>query len=203
MQNNPMVVVVMLAISLYITWLWWSDYKLARAGSPNPRALPGATSAGPLAITIAIIGAVVLLATETRGEIALGVSNEQSNMTLLFAEYTLTAAFVEEIIFRGYIVIENRGRAALWASILGASILFAALHPFLWDWKDHRVVWGFTTKGYFSTAIVFASSLWFYFVRFAPFNRTHSLLPCFAAHLAKNLGVIAIKAVQGHLAGWW
>jgi membrane protease YdiL (CAAX protease family) len=110
---------------------------------------------------------------------------------------------VEEIIFRGFLVIDKRGKFAVWAGVGGASVLFAALHPFLWDWVDGKLTWTFTPKGWFSTAAIFAGSLWFYFVRFARFNPTRSLLPCFAAHAAKNLGVIGVKAVQGHLVGWW
>jgi hypothetical protein len=40
-------------------------------------------------------------------------------------------------------------------------------------------------------------------VRFYRWNPAHSLLPCIAAHAAKNLGVIGIKAAQGFLVGWW
>jgi hypothetical protein len=50
---------------------------------------------------------------------------------------------------------------------------------------------------------LFVGSLWFYAVRFARFNPQRSLLPCFAAHAAKNLGVIIIKLLQGHLVGAW
>jgi len=34
-------------------------------------------------------------------------------------------------------------------------------------------------------------------------NPTRSLLPCIAAHAAKNAGVFVIKAAQGHVSGWW
>jgi membrane protease YdiL (CAAX protease family) len=124
-------------------------------------------------------------------------------MTGLFALYTLAAAFVEELIFRGYLVVENRGRPALVAGIIGASLLFALLHPFLWAWKDRTLVFHFGSKAWFSTGMIFAGSLWFYAVRFSPLNPTRSLLPCIAAHAAKNAGVIAIKYAQGYLAGWW
>ena len=33
--------------------------------------------------------------------------------------------------------------------------------------------------------------------------RIHPLIPCIAAHLAKNLGVFVIKLAQGHVSGWW
>ena len=87
--------------------------------------------------------------------------------------------------------------------MLVASILFTALHPFLWQWSGGHLTWTTGPKGWFSTAAVFVSSFWFYFVRFARFNPGHSLLPCFAAHASKNIGVILIKAAQGYLVGWW
>lgn len=201
MQNNPLVQLAVLGVSAYVIKIWFDDYRAQKAGAPNPNPLPGAKPAPTRAFWIAAIGALVITAAETWGEIALGVSGEQSNITALFALYTLFAAIVEEVIFRGYIVVENRGAAARWAGVFAASVLFAALHPFLWDYKDGQVIWQFTTKAWFSTAAVFVASLWFYTCRFASFNPAHSLLPCFAAHLAKNAAVIAIKAAQGHVEG--
>ncbi|ATC64513.1 CPBP family intramembrane metalloprotease [Nibricoccus aquaticus] len=203
MNDDPLFQVLMLGAGLFILKLWMDDRRAFANGHPNPKALPGATPAGTKAVIIGIVGALVLLAAETWGEIKLGIADEQSDMTALFALCTLTAAVVEEIIFRGFLVIEKRGRALLWAGVFAASVLFAALHPFLWDWTDGKLTWSFTAKGWFSTAAIFAGSLWFYAVRFASFNPRRSLLPCFAAHAAKNLGVIGVKAVQGHLVGWY
>jgi hypothetical protein len=87
--------------------------------------------------------------------------------------------------------------------VVGASVVFAALHPFLWQWEDGALTWTLTAKGGFSTAVVFVSSLWFYTVRFAGFNPHHSLIPCIVAHATKNLGVIIIKAGSGFLVGWY
>jgi membrane protease YdiL (CAAX protease family) len=123
-------------------------------------------------------------------------------MTALFGLYTLSAAFIEEIIFRGYIVVTKRGPLVQWLAIVGASALFALLHPFLWLWEDGFTL-TLTVKGVFSTAMAFLFSLWFYAARFLRLNPTRSLLPCFAAHLAKNAGVIVIKGAQGFLVGWW
>ena len=124
-------------------------------------------------------------------------------MTVLLGLYTLAAAFVEELIFRGYVVVENRGRTALVAGIVGASLVFALLHPFLWEWKDGALTMHFGPKAWFSTGAIFAGSLWFYAVRFLPGNPTRSLVPCIAAHAAKNLGVFVIKYAQGFVSGWW
>jgi membrane protease YdiL (CAAX protease family) len=43
-------------------------------------------------------------------------------MTALFGLYTLMAAFAEELVFRGYLVVANRGRPALIFGIVGASL---------------------------------------------------------------------------------
>ena len=209
MNDDPLLLVLMIGVSGYVIKLWRDDYRAAQNGAPNPKALPGATPARRAAIGIAIAGAMLLLIAETWGELRLGISAEQSDMTALFAIYTLLAAFVEEIIFRGFLVVEGRGKAKLWGGIVIASLLFAALHPFLWKWEGG---WPWdggslqfinTAKGWFSTGAILAGSLWFYAVRFASFNPTHSLLPCFAAHAAKNCGVIVVKAAQGHLVGLW
>lgn len=203
MTDQPLLLLVLGAAGLYFGKLWLDDLRSARAGRPRAGALPGATPAPARAVVVAVVGALVLLTIETSGENALGLSAEQSRITWLFGAYTLTAAIIEEIIFRGYIVVEHRGAAARWAGIVGASALFAALHPFLWRWDDAGWALTLNAKGAFSTAIVFATSLWLYVARFAAWNPRHSLLPCIAAHAAKNAGVIAIKAAQGFVVGAW
>lgn len=202
-DQNPLVLLALLGGSLYVGKLWLDDLRAAQAGRPSPTALPGATPARGLAIVLAAIGALVLLAAEVGGEYALGIVGQQREITVLFGAYTLAAAFLEELIFRGFIVVEKRGRAALIAGCIGASLVFAAIHPFLWEWKDGALTFHFTTKAWFSTAMIFAGSLWFYTVRFWSLNPTHSLLPCIAAHAAKNIGVFAVKYAQGFVQGWW
>ncbi len=200
---------MMLAVGLYVAKLWLDDLRALRNGTPNPRALPGATPAPTRALIIAATGGLIIVSAETGGELALGIASKQSAMTGLFAAYTLIAAIIEEIIFRGFIIIDKKSKSVLWSSALIASILFTLLHPFLWQWEG-GLPWAggqlhgtLNLKGWFSTGAVFFSSLWFYYVRFAAFNPQHSLLPCFAAHATKNLAVIAIKAAQGFLCGWW
>lgn len=202
MSDQPLLLVLLTAVGVYIVKLWRDDLRHAAAGQPQSSALPGATPAPARAIAVGVLGALVLLALETWGEIRLGLADEQSSMTALFGLYTLSAAFIEEIIFRGYIVVTKRGPLVQWLAIVGASALFALLHPFLWSWEDEFTL-TLTAKGAFSTTMAFLFSLWFYAARFMRLNPTRSLLPCFAAHLAKNIGVIAIKGVQGFLAGWW
>jgi len=203
-MNDPIFAVMMIGLGGYFAWLWREDLRAHLAGAPaNTGLMPGATPATPRACLIAAAGALVILSAETAGEIAFGLSEEQSHMTLLLAAYTLVAAITEEIIFRGYLVVEKRGRAALLGGVLGASLLFGLLHPFLWQWDEDGFALTLTPKGFLSFTAVFVASLWFYACRFSAWNPTRSLLPCFAAHAAKNAGVIAIKAAQGFLVGAW
>jgi membrane protease YdiL (CAAX protease family) len=201
--DNPWLLAGMMLAGGAVAKWWHDDYQAARLGRPSPQAFPGATPAGGRALLIAAAGALVLLAAETAGEHALGLSDKQSRITVLFGLYTLVAAFGEELVFRGYLVVENRGRTILVTGIIGASLVFALLHPFLWHWEGGTLSFQGDTKAWFSTAAVFAGSLWFYAVRFLPMNPTRSLLPCFAAHVTKNLGVFAIKYAEGFVSGWW
>jgi membrane protease YdiL (CAAX protease family) len=193
----------MIVAGAYFARIWWADWRAQTTGQPLSYVpQPGTTSAPAKALLIASAGAAVIVALETWGELHLGLAEQQSRVTLLFGAYTLVAAIIEEIIFRGYLVVEKRGRVALLAGIFAASLGFALLHPFLWQWKD-----GFqltlTPKGWFSFTAVFVASLWFYACRFASWNPRRSLLPCFAAHLTKNAAVLAIKAAQGFVGGAW
>tara|TARA_R110002111_G_scaffold146224_3_gene212881 strand:+ start:423 stop:1001 length:579 start_codon:yes stop_codon:yes gene_type:complete len=192
----------MTAAAIYVAKIWHDDFRMEQAGTAHPQALPGATSAPRSAYIIAILGSLVLLSLETWGEYRLDIVSEQSELTILLALYTLVAPIIEEIIFRGYLVINNRGATMRWIGIVAASAIFALLHPFLWEWNEGLNL-TLTAKGFFSTSAAFVFSLWFYTVRFTRWNARHSLLPCFVAHGCKNLGVIAIKAVQGYVVGWW
>lgn len=202
MSDNPIFIVIGLIAAAYFFKLWLGDLKMEQRGTPNPNAFPGATPASKTAIAIGIFGALIILTGETAGEYLFDFVEEQSDLTLLFGLFTLAAAFVEELIFRGFLVVTKKGRAALIGSIFLFSILFALFHPFLWEWHDENgLVFHFSGKAWFSTSIVFVNSLWFYAIRFLPVNPRHSLLPCIAAHFASNLGVILIKFFQGHIVG--
>lgn len=203
MSEDPLVVAAMIAVSAVLLHLWWGDLRAHRAGAPHSRAFPGAVPCSRQAVLLAVAGALFLLALETGGEAVLGLAEQQKTVTVLWSAYTLLAAFVEELTFRGYLVVAGRGRAWLWASIGLFSLLFALCHPFLWSWTDGHLLLQFTAKGWFSTATVFACSLWFYTVRFFPLNPDRSLLPCIAAHLTKNLGVFALKGAFGFVSGWY
>jgi uncharacterized protein len=201
-QDNPLFLMVAIAGVGAVLWMWLGDLRRARQGAPHPRAFPGAQPAAGRAVWLGFAAGLALVAAETMGESVLGLSHQQSTMTLLFGLYTLFAAFGEELVFRGYLVVEGRGRGWLWGSVAVCSVLFAVLHPFLWRWDD-GLKFTFDAKGWFSTIVVFVSSSVFYALRFQPWNPRRSLLPCIAAHGAKNVGVIVVKAAQGFIAGWW
>lgn len=192
-------------IGIYVFWIWLQDYRADRAGKPVNKPFPGATATTYTAVVIAIVGALILLLLETAGEYALGISAEQKTISAIFLLSMIAAAFVEELVFRGFLVVTSKGKAILIASVIGFSLLFALLHPFLWDWQqaedaswwDGTLALDFSLKAWFSTVAIFVGSLWFYAVRFLPSNPKWSLIPCFAAHLTKNIGVFVIKWMQG------
>jgi membrane protease YdiL (CAAX protease family) len=196
MNENPWLTLVMIAAGTLFAWLWLRDFRSRGEARPK-HPLPGATSCPVGVVLVGVVVGMALVAAETVGESWLGISQEQSTITPLFALWTLVAAIIEEIIFRGYFVIERRGTAALWIGIFAFSVVFAALHPFLWVWDDAGFRWTPGLKGWFSTVFAFAGSVAFYSLRFNRWYPALSLLPCFAAHLAKNAGVIVVKAVQG------
>lgn len=199
-MNHPVLLILLTGAALYLAKLWVQDLRANTAGMPPPLPLPGSRPATLAATLLAISGTLVLLGIETLGELILGYTTEQSRMSLLMVLYSVSAApVIEEIIFRGWLVIENRGRFALWAGAIGASILFAGLHPFLWRLDSSGLNFTPTPKAWFSSCILFATSMWLYAARFGPWNPTRSLLPCFVGHAAKNIGVVLIKGTQGYL----
>jgi uncharacterized protein len=199
-MHHPLLLALLTGASVYLAKLWRDDLRASIPGRPQLRSLPGATPASRRSVLIAVAGALLLVMAETAGEVALEIIHEQSRMTWLFALYSVCAApVIEELIFRGWLVVEHRGPMAMWSAAIGASALFAALHPFLWTWQDARLDYTGGVKGWFSTLAVFATSLWLYAVRLGPWNPTRSLLPCFLAHAAKNAAVVAIKAMTGFM----
>ncbi len=212
-QDDPFLLLAVAALTGYVFYTWLGDYRRAKVGSPDPRAFPGATTCPATAIVVAVTGALVLLGLETGGENLLGISGQQSNISVLFLVAMIGAAFGEELVVRGFCVVTTRGRWALLGSILLFSLLFALAHPFFWDWKSpadgqpKQLMFDFSLKAWWSSAMVFVFSLWLYALRFPlrypKLNPRASLLPCIAAHLAKNLGVFAIKLIQGHVTRWW
>lgn len=205
---NPVGVALFCVVALWLARMWIREAR----ENPDAKVLPGATPCPWLAVVIAVAGTLVLLALETWGEISLGISAEQKDVSWLALPMFIAAAFTEEVIFRGYLVAEKRGNAARWASIVLFSLIFALMHDHLWSFEmpENRSAGtlaairdgfslNFTLKGFFSTGFIFVGALWFYFVRFFKWNPNASLLAPVAAHMAKNLAVFLIKLAQGHV----
>lgn len=200
MNESPFMILLYVGMAAYVGYMYLGDYRKQQSDGPNAQAMPGATSASLGLYVIGVIGALLILAAETGGEIALGISSEQSDMVWFFVFASMAAGIVEEVIFRGYLVIENKGRAALIGSCVGFSLIFAIIHGHFWSNEEGEAfAWTFTTKAFFTTGILLANSLWFYALRFGPWNKNRSLFPCMLAHAASNLGVFAVKLVQGFI----
>ena len=199
MSDNPVAILLYLGVAGYVLYLYLMDFRSTRAGNvADGNSMPGASAMPASALIIGVCVALLILAVETSGEIVLGISSEQSQMAWYFLFASLAAGVIEEVIFRGYLVVSKRGRAALITSCVGFSFVFALIHGHLWS-TDNGFDFTFTTKGVFSTSILFFNSLWFYLVRFGPWNPTHSIFPCMLAHACSNLGVFIIKLFQGYV----
>ena len=198
LNESPLMILAYVGIAAYVLHMYLGDYRADRSGQLNPKAMPGAKGFGAGVAVIGVIGSLLLLAVETGGELALGIAGEQSEMLWYFLFASLGAGVVEEVIFRGFLVVENRGRAALIGSCVGFSLIFALIHGHFWS-TEEGFVWIFTSKAFFTTGILFANSLWWYAVRFGPWNPQRSIFPCMMAHAASNLGVFAVKLAQGYV----
>jgi membrane protease YdiL (CAAX protease family) len=198
MTENPIMILLYVGIAAYVLKMYWADYKDQRGGEVNPSALPGAFKTTVPAIAIGVVGSLFLLGVETGGEIALGISAEQSEVVWYLVITWICAGVVEEVIFRGYLVIDKKGTVALVGSCVGFSLIFALLHPHLWS-MDDRFHFTITEKGLFTTGLLLANSLWWYACRFGPWNKTRSIFPCMIAHAASNLGVFFVKWAQGYV----
>ena len=197
MSDNPVAILLYLGVAGYVLYLYFVDFRSTRAGNvADGNSMPGASAMPASALIIGVFVALLILAIETSGEIVLGISREQSQMAWYFLFASLAAGVIEEVIFRGYLVVSKRGRAALITSCVGFSLVFALIHGHLWS-TENGFDFTFTTKGVFSTSILFFNSLWFYLVRFGPWNPTQSIFPCMFAHACSNLGVFIIKLYQG------
>ncbi|MBT6957132.1 MAG: CPBP family intramembrane metalloprotease [Opitutae bacterium] len=194
-----MIGLALLACAIWLSKLWLND--LRNKSSKVDGALPGATPCPPAAIWIACLGAVGLLAIEAFGEKVAGLDDKQTTIAWHFISSMIAAAVLEELVFRGYLVVTGRGNLVLITSAIVFSLLFALAHPYLWAFKINE---GLTInlnsgKAWFTTSFLFIKSLWFYHVRFASWNPRQSLLPSVAAHMVANLATYAIKAKQGFI----
>ena len=198
MDSNPIMIVLYVGAAAFVLHMYRVDYIVGKLGQIRSGPMPGAENASLVSFFIATLGALMLLGVETCGEIALGLVNEQSEMLWYFLPAIIAAGVIEEVIFRGYLVVTDKGKALFYASCVGFSLFFAIIHPHLWSAED-GFVWTLSDKAFFSTSILFANSLWFYAARFGPWNPDCSIFPCMLAHAVSNLGVFFIKIVQGYV----
>lgn len=200
-MESPFLQLGLLLLTGYVFTLWLKDRRAAGQGKESRGALPGAMACPRFILYWGSAGAIILVFIETTGENFLGISGDQTSMTVLFALVTIASGFGEELIFRGYLVIQNKGKTFLWVGIFGFSILFALVHPYLWQWDENGFEINFSLKSWFSTGIVFINSIWFYFLRFSKGNPHRSLTPCILAHALSNTTVFIVKVSQGHVSG--
>jgi membrane protease YdiL (CAAX protease family) len=201
MLDSPLITIALFVGALYILKLYLDDARQAAGGTPNPKALPGAVFSARPAYVLGIVGAIVLLAFQTVGESLLGLTDQQSVLPWIMLLAAIAAGIIEEVIFRGYLVVTKKGTAVLWLSILGFSLLFSLLHNHVWKWEDGALEFHFTLKAFWTHFALFLNSVFFYFCRFNPWNPTRSLLPCFVAHIVMNVGVFLVKWQQGYMDG--
>ena len=207
-QDDILYALVMFCVVAYIFYVWLNDLRFfIKNSKPRKGAFAGATPVSLKYVILSCLAALALLATHIWGEESLGISGQQTRVGGFALLSWTAAAFIEELIFRGYFVIQNKGLLPLVLSALGFSVVFALAHPFLWDYSIPEGggifdgVWSFelSAKTLFSTFSIFECSLLFYLLRFLPQNRYRSLLPCFCAHLTYNWGVFAAKLAQGFI----
>ena len=198
---DPLNVILSVVAAAFILKMWISDYMAWKKGTPFERAIAGATGAPMRLVWLSVIVSVGIVIIESAGEYALGATTAQSTIPWYYLAAMLGAGIVEEMIFRGYLVIQTKGRKTLIASIIIFSIAFALIHGHLLGWS--KDTYSFEVKlapgPIWWTLILFTNSLWWYAVRFMPSNKDHSLLPCFAGHMASNLAVFVIKLAEGYV----
>lgn len=205
-QDDALYSVAMFAAAAWLFKMWVCDLRAFLADGKGRRGeFPGARPAGLGLAAAGVACGLVLLSGITLAEIASGEVGEQAKVSFWALFSWIGAAFVEELVFRGYLVVENRGRVALWGGVFAFSLLFALCHPFFWNFSvpeggalfDGSFSADFSAKAFRDSANVFVSSVAFYALRFCPQNAARSLIPCVAAHLAYNVGVFCVKAAQG------
>ena len=189
--------ILIVAAAAVVAYLWFNDFRAFKGGKPFERALPGAAPAPVRLIQLAALVSVGIVIVETLGEYVLGISELQSTVPAYYLLPMIGAGVVEEVIFRGFLVVERKGRKVMIGSIVVFSVIFALIHGHLLTKGTAGFQLVLSPAAMWWTFILFANSIWWYAVRFFPSNKDRSLLPCFAGHIASNLAVFLIKLAQG------
>lgn len=151
---------------------------------------PGTTRAPAAAHFAAAAAMLLITVAESVVEIRTGVAGSQSVLTGLSLLSLISAAVVEETVFRGFAAPGWLTGPSLLGAVTAGSVVFALIHGF-----DPS-----TVQGRISLAFAFVTSLGLYVARFNPLNPARSLAPCFTAHIVRNLAVFGIKWAQGFVA---
>lgn len=189
--------ILSVAAAAIVIFFWATDYRRWKSGAPFERALPGATGASWKLVRLSVLVSIGIAAVQILGEYALGVTGTLSPIPAYLILPLLGAGIVEELIFRGYLVIEKKGRRTMIVSIVFFSIASALVHGHLLAKVDYGFRMTFAPASIWWTLILVVNSLWWYTVRFLPSNKDKSLLPCFAGHMASTLVIFLVRMVQG------
>lgn len=119
-QDDQIFSVFMFAVSAYLFYMWWDDLRYFKKSGGKVRrgAFAGAAPVPAKYCLWGAVAAVGLLALHVWTEYSLGVVSEQTSFSHWAIFSWIAAAFVEELIFRGYLVVQNKGVLALGASML-------------------------------------------------------------------------------------
>jgi membrane protease YdiL (CAAX protease family) len=175
------------ALGLFVLVAWARERRKRTLTGEPEKFWPGTTYAPAAAYYVAAAGAILITIAEAAVEKRAGLTDQQSILPAIFIFQLLGASVIEEMLFRGFVAPgELIGRKLLALMFIG-SLVFALIHNF--DLS--------TAEGKLNAIFAFITSLWLYVVRFNPLNPDRSLLPCFTAHIVRNLAVFGIKWVQG------
>ncbi len=208
MTNHLTLQFIMLATSIYLGWMFYGDWKKSLQGETTKGALPGATTCPRPLLWLGVGCGIALCAIATWGELLLGTVDEQSTIPFFYLLPMLAAGLVEEVVFRGFLVVRQRGPAVLLGSILFFSILFSLAHFQYYTAISENdnllgLEWRWTPQSRWTLFTLFLNSLVFYLLRFHPQNHHRSLLPCICAHASYNLAVFLMKLHTGFVSGWF
>ncbi len=187
MTLNLITDIIYLIIGLGVGFAWFSEYQKRKA-NPGPELFwPGTTRAPISGILIIVSGILLLTVAETCAEIHYQVTANQSVSNLHILGFTIGAAIVEEMVFRGFAAPSHLRGIKLLGLILIGSVIFSAIHGF--DFS--------TVQGRISLIATFFISVWLYLGRYNPLNPERSILPCLIGHVVRNLAVFGVKWSQG------
>lgn len=193
MQDSPLYSIVFFLAGAYLFKMWYDDL---RAKDKPQNALAGSSYCSVGVAFIGVLAGAILIISDSLTEKSLGFQSMQSVVTFWALPVWISSAFIEELVFRGYLFVDKK--RLLVVSCIALSFLFAMFHPFLWDFSaENGLTFNFTLQAWVNTANKFVFSLILYALRFAPINKSRSLIPCIAAHLVYNVGVFVVKLWTG------